>query len=151
MSHKEIQLLISSYVDGEISDSEEPIVIEHLHICSECQQFINAAKEIREDLRALDEVDLPYAFAAHLAHSVEKREEQVVAWLRVEPLARNTFFALAVVVFVIFVFTSFINNSSGFTGDQLLSGYSPDSVSTHVLLQQDRLSKSDLLYAVMTK
>ncbi len=151
MSHKEIQLLMSSYLDDEINDSEEPIVLEHLRICSECQQFIKAAKEIREDLRALDEVDLPYTFAAHLAHSVERREEHVMAWLGIEPLARNTFFALAIIVFVIFIFTSFTNSSSGFTGDQLLSGYSTDSVSTHLLLQQDRLSKSDLLYAVMTK
>jgi anti-sigma factor RsiW len=151
MNHKEIQLFMSSYLDGEIRDSEELMVLKHLDVCSECRQFVKNGREIREEIRALGEVDLPYAFAAHLSHSIERRDEQVKEWLGVEPLARNTFFVLAIVVLVIFMFTSFIGSPSGFTRDQLLSGYSIDSVSTRILLQQDDISKSDLLYAVMTK
>jgi predicted anti-sigma-YlaC factor YlaD len=151
MNHKELRLLVSSNLDDEVNEIDKKIVLSHINACRECYEFVEHANKIREEIRALGEVELPYAFAAHVAHSVERREEQKEAWLGIEPLARNTFFALAIVVLVLFIFTSFTGNSSGFTGDQLLSGYSADSVSTRVLLQQDRLSKSDLLYAVMTK
>ncbi|MGA3287920.1 MAG: zf-HC2 domain-containing protein [Bacteroidota bacterium] len=151
MNHKELQLLVSSYLDDEVSEADKETVLSHIKVCPECHEFVEHANKIREDIRVLGEVDLPYTFAAHVSHSIERRDEQVKEWLGVEPLARNTFFALAIVVLVIFMFTSIIGSSSGFTGDQLLSGYSTDSVSTRVLLQQDRLSKSDLLYAVMTK
>ena len=151
MNHKELRLLVSSYLDGEVNDIDKETVLSHIKSCPVCHEFVKLANKIRKEIRALDEVDLQYGFAAHVAHSVERREEQIEAWLGVEPLARNTFFALAIVVLIIFMFANFIGSSSGFTGDQLLSGYSADSVSTRVLLQQDRLSKSDLLYAVITK
>jgi anti-sigma factor RsiW len=151
MNHKELQLLVSSYLDDEVSETDKETVLSHIKVCTECHEFVQHANKIREEIRALGEVDLPYAFATHLAHSVERRDERVKEWLGVEPLARNTFFVLAIVVLVIFMFTSSVGSSSGFTGDQLLSGYSTDTVSTRVLLQQDHLSKSDLLYAVMTK
>jgi len=48
MSHKEVQLLISSYVDGEIEGSEELKVLEHLEVCPECRQFVKNAREIRK-------------------------------------------------------------------------------------------------------
>jgi hypothetical protein len=151
MNHKELQLLVSSYLDDEVNEADKEKLLSHINICTECHEFVEYANKIREEIRTLGEADLPYAFAAHVSHSIERHDEQVKEWLGVEPLARNTFCALVIVVLVIFMFASFIGNSSGFTGDQLLSGYSTDSVSTHVLLQQDRLSKSDLLYAVMTK
>jgi len=151
MNHKKLKLLVSSFLDDEVSGTDKETVLSHIKVCIECQEFVEHAKKIREEIRAIDEVDLPYTFAAHLSHSIERRDEQAKEWLGVEPLARNTFFALAIVVLVIFLFTSNIDSSTGFTGDQLLNEYSTDSVSTRVLLQQDRLSKSDLLYAVMTK
>ena len=150
MIHKELRLLVSSYLDDEVNETDKGMVLSHIKVCAECNKFVQHANKIREEIRALGEVDLPYTFAAHLVHSLERRDEQVKEWLGVEPLARNTFFVLAIIVFVIFMFTSSIGGSSGFTGDQLLSGYSTDSISTRVLLQQDRFSKNDLLYAVMT-
>jgi predicted anti-sigma-YlaC factor YlaD len=151
MNHKKIQILVSSYLDGEVNETDKMTVISHIKVCTECHEFIENAKKIKEEIQALGEVELPYSFAAHLAYSVGRREEQAEEWLGVEPLARNTFFVLAVVVLLMFVVTTFDNNSSAIAGDQLLSGYSTNSVSTRVLLQQDGLSKNDLLYAVMTK
>jgi uncharacterized membrane protein SirB2 len=74
-----------------------------------------------------------------------------VEWLGIEPSARNTFILLAGLVLVMFFLTSFNNNAASAMNDQLLSRITSDSVSTRVLLQQENLSKSDLLYAVMTK
>jgi hypothetical protein len=150
MNHKKLQLLVSSFLDGEVSDSEKASVLSHLEVCSECGQFIEHAKSIREEICALGEVKLDNYFAARVAYSVEKRDEQSLEWLGIEPLARNTFILLAGFVLIIFFFTSF-NDATSSINDPFLNKISTNSVSTNVLFQQENLSKSDLLYAVMTK
>ena len=151
MNHEKIRLLVSSYLDSEVNDSEKAKVLLHLEVCSECRQFVEHAKLMRENICALGEVELANSFTARVAYSVEKRDEQTVEWLGIEPSARNTFILLAGLVLVMFFLTSFNNNTASAMNDQLLSRITSDSVSERVLLQQENLSKSDLLYAVMTK
>ena len=151
MNHKNMQLLVSSYVDGEVTDNEKAIAISHLEACSECRQFIKQAKLIREEICAMGEVKLANSFAARVAHSVERRDEQTIEWLGIEPLARNTFILLAGIVIVMFFLTSFNNDAASTMNDQLLSRITTNSLSTNILLQQNNLSKSDLLYATITK
>jgi anti-sigma factor RsiW len=151
MNHKKNQILVSSYLDGEVNESEKAEALSHLEVCPECRQFIEQSKLMRENIRALGEVDLANSFAARVAYSVEKRDEQTVEWLGIEPSARNTFILLAGFVLVMFFLTSFNNNTGSAMNDQLLNRITSNSVSTQVLLQQENLSKSDLLYAVMTK
>jgi len=151
MNHKKLKLIVSAYLDGEVNDSEKAAVFSHLEVCSECRQFIEHAKLMREQISALGEIKLANSFAAKVAYAVERRDEQSVEWLGIEPSARNTFFMLAVVAIVMFILTNINNNTASAMNDQLLSRITTDSVSTRVLLQQENLSKSDLLYAVMTK
>jgi anti-sigma factor RsiW len=151
MSHKELQLLISSYVDGEINDEEEQMVLQHLNVCPECRQFVKNAGEIREEIRALGEVDLSYAFSERVAHLAKQSDEKAKDWLGIEPLARNTFIAIAMMVFMMFLLTSFNKSASPGIAEVLIDGSNGDSAVTQVLLQHDNLSKNDLLFAVMTK
>ncbi len=151
MSHKKMQLLMSSYVDGEIKEDEEQKVLEHLNACSECRQFVKNVGEIREEIRALGGVELSYAFSERIAHLVKKNDEQTRDWLGVEPLARNTFIAIAVAVFVMFLITSFNKGTYPSIAEVLIDGTNGDSAATQILLQPGSLSKSDLLYAVMAK
>ena len=151
MNHKELQLLVSSYVDNEVIESDKAKVLKHLEVCSDCRQFVEHAKYIREDIRALGEAELQYTFATRIAHLVEKNIERDIEWLGIEPLARNTFYAIVAVVFLMFVLTSYNNASTPGIAEQLFSGQGGDSITTHVLLQTEDISKSDLLYAVMTK
>jgi hypothetical protein len=83
-------------------------------------------------------------------HSIEKNDEQDVEWLGIEPLARNMFYAIAIIVLLMFMLTDYNNNSTAGIANQFFSG-SKDSVTTSVLLQPHDLSKNDLLYTVMTK
>jgi anti-sigma factor RsiW len=151
MNHNNLKLLVSSYLDGEVNDTEKTMTLSHLEICPECRQFIEHAKLIREEICALGEVKLDNSFAVRVAYSVEKRDEQALEWLGIEPSARNTFILLAGFVFIMFFFTSVNNDVAPSMNDQLLNRISSNSVSTNVLLQQENLSKSDLLFAVMTK
>jgi predicted anti-sigma-YlaC factor YlaD len=151
MNHKKLQLLVSSYLDGEVDESEKAEVRLHLEVCSECRQFIQQTQLIRNEISLLGEVKLANYFAERVAHSVDRRDEQTMEWLGVEPLARNTCIVLAGFVLILFYFTSFNNSTASAMNDQLLNRITSNSVSTQVLLQQGNLSKSDLLYAVMTK
>ena len=151
MNHKKIQLLVSSYLDDEINESQKAEVRSHFEECSECRQFMKHGQLIRNEIRSLGEVKLANYFAERVAHSVDKRDEQTMEWLGIEPLARNTFIVLAGFVFVMFFLTSFNKSAASSMNDQLLQRITSNSVSTQVLLRQENLSKSDLLYAVMTK
>jgi anti-sigma factor RsiW len=151
MNHKKLQLLVSAYLDGEVNDSERVETLSHLEVCSECRRFVEQAKLMREEIGWLCDIKLANSFAARVAYAVERRDEQTVEWLGIEPSARNTFIMLAVVVLVMFILTSINHNTAPAMNDQLLSRITTESVSTRVLLQQENLSKSDLLYAVMTK
>jgi anti-sigma factor RsiW len=151
MSHKEIQLLISSYMDGEIEDHEELVVLEHLDACPECRQFVKNARKIGEEIRALGDVELSYAFSERVAHLIKQSDEKTKDWLGIEPLARNTFIAIAVTAFMIFFLTSFNKNASPGIAEVLIDGTNGDSAVTQVLLQPGNISKNDLLFAVMTK
>jgi uncharacterized membrane protein SirB2 len=106
---------------------------------------------MREEISALNEFHLTNSFTARVLHTVKKRDEQTVEWLGIEPLARNTFILLAGFVLLIFFFTGFNKNDTSSMNDQLLNRISSNSVSTTVLLQQGNLSKSDVLFAVMTR
>ena len=151
MRHKKLQLLVSAYLDGEVNDAEKAIVDSHLKGCSECRRFIEHATLMREEISALNEFHLTNSFTARVLHTVKKRDEQTVEWLGIEPLARNTFILLAGFVLLIFFFTKFNSDTPSSMNDQLLNRITSNSISTNVLLQHGNLSKSDLLYAVMSK
>ena len=151
MNHDDFQILLSSYLDHEIDDAEKVTVLSHLKTCTGCRQFIKQAKQVREAIRAIGNKELSSDFTARMTQLLEKNDEQVEEWLRVEPLARNTFFVITVVVLVMFFITNFSKDVSPSMTEVLIDGSDGDSIATQVLLQPGDLSKNDLLYAVMTK
>src|SRR4051812_22938728 len=50
MTHEEIQILISAYIDGEVTPSEKNIVEEHLSTCAACQKDFQAYKAVSSSL-----------------------------------------------------------------------------------------------------
>ena len=151
MNHKRLQLLVSSYLDGEVNDTEKTIVISRIEACSECRRFIEHVILMREEISALNKFQLTSSFTARILYAVKKRDERTVEWLGIEPLARNTFILLAGFVLLIFFFTKFNSDTPSSMNDQLLNRITSNSISTNVLLQHGNLSKSDVLYAVMSK
>jgi predicted anti-sigma-YlaC factor YlaD len=147
MNHDELRILISSFVDGEVTDEEKKDVLAHLEVCSECRIFLKQMKQLHAEIRNIDPIELPNAFTENVTHLAMQQDEQTAEWFGIEPLARNTFLALTVVVLILFFLTSSNNGTNRITSDQLLGGNTTDSIATQVLLQQDDVSKSDLLYA----
>src|SRR3569623_804794 len=50
MTHEDIKILISAYVDGEVTPSEKNIAQEHLSSCVECQKEFKAYKAMSSSL-----------------------------------------------------------------------------------------------------
>jgi len=151
MNHMQMQLLVSAYQDGETNESENAMVLAHLESCPECREFIEHARVIREEIRSLAEVELSPAFVHRVARSVESQDEQSLEWNGVEPLARNVFFAIAVLVLLLSFAANYTRSASAGLPEPLMGVSPTDSATTHVLLQQGDLSNNDLLYAMLVK
>jgi predicted anti-sigma-YlaC factor YlaD len=150
MNHKQLQILVSSYLDGEVSENEKALVKEHLKNCSECRTFIKQIYHIQEGIAGIGEAELVPGFANHVRNLIVRQEEQTEKWISIEHLARNAVFTIAVFVIAMFFVTSFSDESSPGISEVLIDGTGKDSIATQVLLNQGDLSKNDLLYAVMT-
>ncbi len=151
MNHDTMVLLVSTWVDGEATDSESVTVLAHLEECPACRQVRDSAMKLREELRSWDEIRVSPGFSGRVMHAVQKYDKQSTKWLGIEPLARRTVWAIAVVVLLLFVLTSYRDNSTPGFSEQYFSGTNSDPTAAQVLLQQDAISKNDLLYAAMTK
>jgi hypothetical protein len=151
MNHDEQRLLVSSYLDGDSKNDDRAIVLSHLDDCAECRLFVDHARQMREAVRAFGEIELSNNFAARIVRAAESDDDQVEEWLDIEPLARNTFFAIAITVFLIFFLTNINKSVSPGITEVLIDGREGESVAVQVLLQPGDFSKNDLLYAVMTK
>jgi hypothetical protein len=106
---------------------------------------------MREGISAIGDVELAPGFAARVRNMIVRQEEQSEKWLSIERLARNTVFAIAFVMLIIFFIADYNNISSPGISEVLIDGTDSDSIAAQVLLNPGDLSKSDLLYAVMTK
>jgi predicted anti-sigma-YlaC factor YlaD len=151
MNHHKMKILVSASLDGEVTAQEKAAVHAHLTGCPECRQFVEESKLMRKEIGALGTVTLPHVFAARLAYSVEKKDEQTMEWLGIEPLARNTFILLAGLVVLFFFVAQSTTEAVSSPNNQFVNRITSNSMPTNILLQPEKISKSDVLYAVMTK
>ncbi|MDE2028269.1 MAG: DUF4349 domain-containing protein [Candidatus Omnitrophica bacterium] len=85
MTHEEIKILISSYIDGEVTPSQKDIVEAHLASCAECQKDLKAYKAVVSSLSKWPDERL----SPDEEINMQKRMTQ-----RREPMSRNTMMAL---------------------------------------------------------
>jgi anti-sigma factor RsiW len=150
MKHNELQQLLSAYADGYANEQQRAVVLAHLETCSSCQHFLADIQQMREGIRETADVHLPHAFSAKIIASIQKNEEVEVPWMGVEPSARNTVFALAVIVMIMFATTLFGGKEPELGAQHLLTAGVNDSLANTVLMQQTELSKDDVLLALVT-
>jgi predicted anti-sigma-YlaC factor YlaD len=151
MNHRKMQLLVSSFIDGEVSEKERIIVRDHIKTCAECREFVNEINEVRKRIKSIAGPDLLPGFSAHVRNLSIQEDLQSEQWLGIEHLARNTVFAIAVVIIGLFIVVDYKTEPSAGISEALIDGSGSDSLAAQVLLNSNELSKNDLLYAVMTK
>ncbi|MBF0503888.1 MAG: DUF4349 domain-containing protein [Candidatus Omnitrophica bacterium] len=75
MTHEEIQILISAYIDGEIMPSEKNIVEEHLSTCPLCQKDYKSYKAMSSSLSKWSNEDLSPDEEIKMQKRFEQRRE----------------------------------------------------------------------------
>jgi hypothetical protein len=77
MTHEEIQILISAYIDGEVTPSEKNIVEEHLSGCAECQKNFKAYKAVSSSLSKWSNESLSPDEEIKIQKGFEQRRESM--------------------------------------------------------------------------
>jgi predicted anti-sigma-YlaC factor YlaD len=151
MNHNELQMLVSSSFDNELTEVEKEIVQKHLSLCETCQQFLKESKQIRSDIQGLGPFELPSHFSRTIIQTIESQEYRQSEWMGIEAFARHAFYAIAMIVVTTFVVSEFGVSTVSTPVDPFMAGFEADSSTTHFIIQSQELSKEDILYSVMTK
>jgi anti-sigma factor RsiW len=151
MNHNELHQLLSAYADGYANEQQRSVILSHLEICPACRKFLAELKQMKEGIRAAADIHVHHAFSAKVMTVIRKDEIIEKPWTGVEPFARKTVFALAVLVMVLFAATMIGSKQQPLGPQHLLTAGVDDSLANNVLMQQTELSKDDVLLALVTK
>src|SRR6185503_3486391 len=87
MNHEEIKILISAYIDGEVTPSEKDIVEDHLTSCPSCQKDFGEFKKVSLSLKRVPQErlspDVELNIKGRLASTKEKtmeKQEMSIQW-----------------------------------------------------------------------
>lgn len=76
MDCREIEELLSAYIDGELNGAEALAVTEHLSICPECRLELLRLQETVNVIRSLPEIEPPFDFHQRLCQRLNPLKEQ---------------------------------------------------------------------------
>lgn len=117
MSCKEIELLISTYIDGELKDEQRLGILEkHLRVCQSCRKELSALSQLKKALSTADRNELtstpsPFLKGRIMARIAEGRRRSTFLRLRVAYVAA-TFLILAFVGVGIGLYNSSANRQA---------------------------------------
>ena len=151
MNHDEIRVLLSAYVDKELSGAEKKVVDEHLRGCPDCRQRVSQLVVLKRSVHALGDLDLPYAFASNLAHAIDHDEEVTVSWIGIEHFAQRIAVGLTLFVLLLIGITTYSQHDDPGTVERYVVGLSTDSAGSQIFTKQGALTKDDVMLAVFTK
>ena len=151
MNHDEIRVLLSVYVDAEMTKAEKSVVEDHIHGCADCRRRVKQLRALKRNIHALGNVDVPFAFASSLAHSIDHETELTVSWLGIEHYAQRIAVGLALLVLLLLGVTSYNQRNDPGTVERYVVGLSSDSAGSQMFTKQESLTKDDVMLAVFTR
>jgi predicted anti-sigma-YlaC factor YlaD len=83
MDHEKLKELVSSYLDGELSQEERKLVEKHLEACSECRHAYREMAELGEVMRKMTIKEPPKEVWKVYTESVCNRLERGIGWILV--------------------------------------------------------------------
>lgn len=146
-----MRLLLSAFIDDELTDAERSVVVEHLNECADCRQQVAQFGTLKKNVHAAGNMELPYAFASSVARSIHHDQEVAVSWLGIEHYALKYVFGLAFLVLLLVGITSYRQNNADVPLERYVSGISSDSAVSQILTKQGTITRDDVMFAVLTK
>jgi hypothetical protein len=151
MNHHEIHLLLSAFIDEELTNADKSVIIGHLKECHDCRQRVNQLKVLKHSVHSAGNIDLPYAFASTIARSIHHDEEIAVSWIDIEHYAQRFAIGLGLLVLLLVGITSYRQNADPLPVERYVSGLSSDSAVSQILTKQGSITREDVMFAVLTK
>ncbi len=151
MNHDDIRLLLSAFVDDEVTDRERETVEDHIAGCRACRAHLAQMRVLKHAVHEAGDIELPYSFANAVARSIHQDEEVNVSWIDIEHLAQRFVFGLAVLVLVLLGVTSYQQRSDALPMERYVSGVNPDSAVSQLLTKQGNITRDDVMFAVLTR
>ena len=148
MNHKNLQILVSAYADGEGTPKERQAVERHLTGCAGCRSLLLEIASMREKIRTAADLKTSAGFALRVAHKVHVKHEQQIEWTLNEHAARWTMLALSGAAALWIAIAGF---SSGAPIPETAFVSQSDSTATMLMVSGDDASKTEAYLAVMTK
>ncbi len=149
MNHEEATQLLQEYHDHELDEATARAVELHCRSCAPCSRVLETWKQLQLVIQDAAVADLGPAFVDELRESVLTDRDSSGVWLTVEPLARRTVVALAVVVALLTSMFWSSGDERTVTGPHAVVIVPTDSVANMDLLQTNELTKADVLFAML--
>ncbi len=136
MTCKEISELISLYLDNEITNEEQNILLEHIKTCPTCKKEFEEIKKIKEILNNEEEIDLPEGFHEELFNKIKEidSENKIVPLVR-KPKKQTNFkryYAVAAIIIL-----GFVSIGSTKLMNQITSYNAPEVKNEAILEEKD--------------
>jgi anti-sigma factor RsiW len=151
MNHNEFHMLLSGYVDDELSVPEKALIIGHLKECADCRDRVSELVVLKRSVHAAADIELPYSFASSLARMIHHDEEVNVSWTGIEHFAGKFVMGLALLVLLFAGLMSARQNEDPFPVERYISGLNADSSASQILTKRGALTRDDIMFAVLTK
>lgn len=97
---------IHAYLDGDLSQEEEDVLMSHLEQCSECNELMEALEDSITFIEQAESVVAPEGFVANVMSQLPKEKKQVKLrqWLRRQPVL------VAAAMFIMLMSVSLFSN-----------------------------------------
>ncbi|KKM11948.1 hypothetical protein SY88_06030 [Clostridiales bacterium PH28_bin88] len=109
MTCREIEPLMSPYIDQALEEEEKKLVKRHLAECAGCRRALVALEEVVYALRSLDEIEPPAEFRAQLRQRLEAVKPTVMGRSRFRRLAATSWLPLGAAAAVVILMALSLN------------------------------------------
>jgi anti-sigma factor RsiW len=76
VSHQDVQLLLSAYLDGEIEPAEAAGVEAHVATCDACRAEVESLRETMDALASLASIEAPDGFVQQVQSTIRRRSRE---------------------------------------------------------------------------
>jgi len=153
MKCQKIKILLSAYLDNELSQEEKELVNSHLAGCPFCSQYLNGLKTLKKILRPSRDFSPRPFFETRLMARIQEMEKNALFSPGFIRLARRTILVALGFLFIaaILAFTRPEIAGSISPDSYLLSEVTTNTISENNFLPEKNITKEDVIVLAYSK
>jgi anti-sigma factor RsiW len=141
--------LLSAYYDQELDDDRKSMVEAHLRECVNCQKSFLYLQEIRAGIRSVAAYDLSLMFSANVMRMIRRQKDEEGPWFSAVSMGKRLVWSLGVLSVIIVGASALNQPETTVRPEMYFTGEPDDSSITRSLLQNEEISKDDVIIAAL--